>query len=217
MVPISNHDMLFYASYISSQQIKYLPAGVDAQQFNTTSSNINFDTLYFLGGLDWIPNQQGLLWFINHVFDKLLNEFPQLTFHIAGRNAPDWLKKLNKKNIIFYGEVNNANLFAEDKFICIVPLQAGSGMKIKIIEAMALGKPVVTTPVGAEGMPTELQQYFYIAATPPQFVAHIKNIILHKEKYLKLSSEAKYWILNKLDYKLLTRQLHSFYQLVLNK
>ena len=74
-------------------------------------------------------------------------------FHIAGRNAPPWFAKLvEKPGIFFHGEVESAKEFADENDIMIVPLLSGGGMRVKIVEAMALGKIIVTTPIGAEGL-----------------------------------------------------------------
>lgn len=105
----------------------------------------------FLGALDWFPNQQGLLWFIDSVWPDVKAKVPEASLHIAGRNASTTLANKIASACDYYGEVDDTRKFISDKSICIVPLFAGSGLKIKIIEALAAGKVVVTTPIGAEG------------------------------------------------------------------
>lgn len=132
-------------------------------------------TLFFVGALDWLPNQEGLIWFLDHVFDKLLSEVPGLRFHVAGRNAPaSFEKQLKREGLIYHGEVENASKFMQDYRIMVAPLLTGSGIRIKILEAMALGRPVVTTPTGIEGIPAENGENVMVATDPETF----KNLIV---------------------------------------
>ena len=110
-------------------------------------------TLFYLGSLDWIPNQEGLIWFVTQVFPGIRQQFPDLKLHIAGRNAPPYFsKKMELPGIVFHGEIDNPEEFTLGHSVMVAPCFSGSGMRLKIIEAMALGKPVVTTTIGAEGL-----------------------------------------------------------------
>ncbi len=110
-------------------------------------------SVFHLGSLDWMPNQEGVKWFVESVWPLVLAEQPKATFHIAGRDIPDWVNAYHGKNNVFVaGEVNNAADFMNSKEIMIVPLKSGSGMRVKIIEGFAAHKAIVSTTVGAEGI-----------------------------------------------------------------
>ncbi|OFX22806.1 MAG: hypothetical protein A2041_02005 [Bacteroidetes bacterium GWA2_31_9b] len=157
VLPISNSDADFYKENGNNKPILVSPFGVNVREFKSyfvqpEKLNTN-STILFIGALDWIPNQQGLTWFIDKCFPLIVNLIPNVELIIAGRNAPKWyFKKFNSKNINFIGQVNNAYEFLSKSGPVIAPLFSGSGMRVKIIEAMALKKAIVTTTKGAEGI-----------------------------------------------------------------
>jgi polysaccharide biosynthesis protein PslH len=109
--------------------------------------------IFFLGALDWRPNKEGLIWFLKRVWPKVSSDFPFVEFHIAGRNPSKQLSKICRgKNIVFHGEIASAAEFIRKAQVMVVPLFSGSGVRIRIIEAMSLGKSIVASPLAAEGL-----------------------------------------------------------------
>ena len=98
-----------------------------------------------------MPNIEGIDWFLSNVKSKLENEGVKI--FIAGKNMPTRYFHYNNRNTIIEGEIKNAHKYMENKEILFVPLFSGSGIRIKILEAMSLGIPVVSTSKGAEGIP----------------------------------------------------------------
>jgi glycosyltransferase involved in cell wall biosynthesis len=134
-------------------------------------------SLSFIGSLDWMPNQEGLKWFLNEVWNNVQLAFPELKLHIAGRNTPAWLFQLKAPNVFVHGEVPDAAEFINQHSVMIVPLLSGSGMRAKILEAMALGKVVVSTSVGLEGIGAEDRKEVLFANTPEEFLASLSYCI----------------------------------------
>ncbi|MBC8173111.1 MAG: glycosyltransferase [Chitinophagales bacterium] len=213
IVPISTADHTFFKAHFPHDRIKYIPSGVDADN-RFTETTIDFNTIYYLGALDWLPNKEGLQWFLRNVFPQVLQKNPAVRFHIAGRNPGKWTKTLKHENIVFHGEIENAAHFIADKFICIVPLLSGSGMKLKILEALSLGKHVVTTPLGAEGLPDEVQAYISIAEKEADFAEKIlsalKNIVRTREK----ANTAARFVTHHLNNKILADAVLKFYKTI---
>ncbi|GIK69087.1 MAG: hypothetical protein BroJett020_03820 [Bacteroidota bacterium] len=145
--------------------------------------------LFFIGSFEWEPNTIGLKWFIKNVWSKIIDFDPKIEFHIAGKgmNKKEW----EGKNIVCHGEVENAEKFIEPFFIMPVPLFNGSGVRIKIIEAMAAGKIIIATPKAAEGIPYTHQKNIFIAHSENEFVNCIKYCILNPEKAINISLEAQ--------------------------
>jgi glycosyltransferase involved in cell wall biosynthesis len=124
----------------------------------------------FIGALNWQPNLDGLKWFVSGVWPRVLRSLPDATLHIAGRGAtPNVKTRTSGKNIFLEGEVEDANRFVESMTVMIAPLFAGSGLRMKIIEAMSLGKTVVATPVAAEGLPVEDHRELLIGSDAVSF------------------------------------------------
>ncbi|MBK9455592.1 MAG: glycosyltransferase [Bacteroidetes bacterium] len=211
IVPISIADFSYYQQITTTIPLHHTPTGIELDQ-SPIASAVDFNTLYFLGGLDWLPNIEGLEWFIHEIFPKIIKILPETTLHIAGRNGDERWKQLHHPQIKYHGEVENAQKFAADKYICIVPLLSGSGMKIKIIEAMHLGKPVVTTPKGAKGMPTGTGLHFYTAADAQQFADIVIDLLQSPEKVVQKTKLAQQFVDDNLSHLTITQALIHFYQ-----
>ncbi len=138
-----------------------------------------------------MPNVQGIEWFLKEIWPGIHTQFPELKFYIAGRNMPEWLKKLGKVGIIAIGEVSNAIDFINSKSIMVVPLLSGSGMRIKIIEGMALGKTIVSTSIGAEGIEYEDNVNILIADQPDEFVKAIIKCVKNPEFASRIGNYAQ--------------------------
>ncbi|RPI67346.1 MAG: glycosyltransferase, partial [Ignavibacteriae bacterium] len=120
--------------------------------------------LCFLGSLDWLPNIDGLRWFVERVMPLIRAEVPEAVLHIGGR-APSYdVSALhNGSSVIVHGPVENATEFRRAHGINIVPLFSGSGVRIKILEAFAAQCPIVSTTLGAEGLPVTHDHHLMIA------------------------------------------------------
>ncbi|MCX7954386.1 MAG: glycosyltransferase family 4 protein [Bacteroidales bacterium] len=167
--------------------------GVEVSNENTINYNeIVFPSVFFIGSLDWLPNQEGLLWFLRNIWNDFTLLYPDIKFEIAGRNAPYWLEKKIKSfnNVIFYGEVENAKEFIKPRAIMIVPILSGSGMRIKIIEGMSMGKCIITTSIGAEGIPVTNNYNIFIADTAKKFKENLIKLISDKHLFLQISRNA---------------------------
>ncbi len=177
VVPISDADAKLFAGMQCDLPMHVCPASFDANVLHPAPLPAQ-PSLFFIGALDWMPNLEGLNWFLRQVWGKLHLEFPQLTLHIAGRNTPGHIRSLEgKDNIHVAGEVEEAHTFMRSQGIMIVPLLSGSGMRVKIIEAMAMGKPIVSTTVGAEGIGAEHGKHILLADQPEEFAAAIRKLM----------------------------------------
>ncbi|MDX9694988.1 MAG: glycosyltransferase family 4 protein [Bacteroidales bacterium] len=202
LLPISHTDGLFYEQFKNTKPFLVTPFGINAEFYRNINTQQNtkeeHPTLLFLGSLDWIPNQMGLYWFIKNVLPKIRNKIPEIRLKVAGRNAPAWfIKKLAKHKVQYYGTIENASDFLLSDGLVIVPLFAGSGMRVKIIEAMALGKTIISTPKGAEGIKATSNEII-IAENANQLTESIVNLINNKEKQIEIGNFAKQRI--KTDY-----------------
>ena len=161
--------------------------------------------------MNWMPNEEGIRWFIKNVWDKLTERNLKIELNLAGRHMPNWLKKLKKKNINIIGEVPDAKEFIKDNDIAIVPLLSGSGIRIKIIEAMAMGKTVITTMVGAEGIQYSEYVNIIIADNPTKIVEIICRITKEPDELERIGRNARKLIEDIYDNKKIINRLLIFY------
>jgi glycosyltransferase involved in cell wall biosynthesis len=129
----------------------------------------------YIGNMEWIPNLEGVEWFLDQVWPKVISQFPEARLFIAGRNMPSDLLDRSFPNAEMVGEVENARAFIRSKSLMVVPLFSGSGMRVKILEALAEKKPVVTTTMGAEGIAASGDEIMLVADTADAFARQIKK------------------------------------------
>lgn len=130
------------------------------------------DTICLMGSLEWPPNVQGALWFLDDVLPRILEQRPATVVHVAGRGDSAAVRaRHNGRSVIVHGEVADAQAFRAAAAVSVVPLFSGSGIRIKIQEAMALARPVVTTSVGIDGIPAVDGEHVCVADTPQDVAA----------------------------------------------
>jgi len=131
-------------------------------------------TVFHIGAMDWRPNQEGMLWFLREVWPKVLENAPEMKLILAGKSMPASFRRYSgAKNITVLGDVPSASQFMADKQIMVVPLLSGSGMRVKIIEGLALGKTIVSTYLGAEGIGCRNNEHIILTDHPKEMAAAI--------------------------------------------
>ncbi|MEZ5043565.1 MAG: glycosyltransferase family 4 protein [Saprospiraceae bacterium] len=174
LIAITQRDLNTFRALGFKKQGIVIPIGLEMEQYQTRFSSFEQPlSISFIGALDWMPNQEGIKWFLEKVWAKASKKMPNVKLHVAGRNTPDWLSKMKQKSIVVHGEVPNAIDFINAHSVMVVPLLSGSGMRAKILEGMALGKVVITTSLGLEGIPAKHGRQVLIADTPEAFVKQL--------------------------------------------
>ena len=176
VIGISERDLAQFRQLGLTKPTTVTPIGLDCRDYRADFGSFDRPlSLSFIGSLDWMPNQEGLKWFLETVWEPLLApEFPQLTFHIAGRTAPRWLRRLKMDRVLFHGEVPSSPDFLNRHSVMVVPLLSGGGMRAKILEGMACGKVVLSTTVGMEGIDARHQGECLLADAPAAFADAIR-------------------------------------------
>lgn len=171
LLPITHRDLNTFRALGYDGPAEVVPIGIHAEDYRADFSSFRRPmSIGFIGSLDWMPNVEGLQWFLDNVWTKIHKKYPAITLHIAGRNTPESLTKLCLKNVIVHGEVPSAPDFINQHSLMVVPLLSGSGMRAKILEAMALGKVVLTTTLGAEGIHARHKSELIVADHPDAFL-----------------------------------------------
>jgi len=212
IVAISESDAGWFDNLDGKAPVFTSPTGIESvmPRDEITSQK---NRVGFIGSLDWVPNIDGLTWFVNEVWPVVVNEMPEAWLHIAGRNAGrDTLKKLSFRNIEFHGEVDNAMTFTRSMSVMIAPLFSGSGMRIKIIESMEAGVPVIASPIAAKGLPMEDRKEIIIASDSYKFSRAIIELLKNDMLANKIASNAVNRLKADFDNNSITSGLIEFYK-----
>jgi glycosyltransferase involved in cell wall biosynthesis len=212
MIPITGRDAGIFTGMGCKLPVHVTPTGISTGSLVPDRSRIEFPSVFHIGALDWAPNQEGLFFFLEKVWPGLHKNNPGLKFYIAGRNAPEKIRKIEKENVIFLGEVDDAYQFMNSKAIMVVPLLSGSGMRIKIIEGMALGKTIVSTSLGAEGISFKHGKNIIIADEPENIASEIQDLLNNFDKFDAIGRQAREHVSKAYDNKQIISELLGFYK-----
>jgi len=212
LITTSERDARLFNSIGNNKPYYIAPVGIDTSLLTPKRLNIKFPSVFYIGALDWAPNQEGLMWFIRNVWINLQVKFPDLKLEVAGRNAPDWfVKTLREPNILYHGEIADAYNFINSHAVMLVPLLSGSGMRIKIVEGLALGKTIVTTSIGTEGIGTTHNINILIADTAEQYQKQVEKVLTDKPFFDSIGTNAIKYIKQNFDIKHITKTLVKFW------
>lgn len=213
---ITKKDASFFENY-SKKPTVTIPYGVAIEKYTPTYEVKKNPDFFHIGSMNWLPNQEGIQWFLKSSWKQIVAQNPNIRLYLAGRFMPDWVQNFESENLINVGEVNDAKKFVAQHNIAIVPLLSGSGIRIKIIEAMASGKTVVTTPIGAEGIAYTENKNIIIAKNEMEFIQSVNTIHDNPEMAEKIGREARKLIELTYDNFKIIQQLIDFYKNILLK
>ena len=218
LLPITKRDEQKFLAMGFRGASYVLPIGLD-----THCGEPSYDSygrplsLHFIGSLDWMPNLEGLRWFLNNVWPDVHRRFPDVCFHIAGRNMPPAISELRMPNVVIHGEVESSCDFVEAHSVSIVPLLSGGGMRAKILEAMSLARVVISTSVGLEGIDAKHRRDLFIADSPEQFTEAIADCLRRGRKLERIGRAAAIRFQKKYDRRVLAKRLLDRYGKLMNE
>lgn len=210
LLPISKTEDTFLQSmYIN--QTYYLPFG-ENEKINLPSVETEWNSIYHVGSMDWAPNVEGVQWFLDTVWQEIASTLPDVHLYLAGKNMSASILSMANNRLHVVGEIEDVVSFSLSKNIMIVPLLSGAGIRIKIVEAMAIGKVIITTTVGAEGIGAEHMNTILIAKNAEEFLQCILFCFREKEKAIQIGKRAKAFILDHYQRHAIYREAIAFYQ-----
>ena len=169
-------------------------------------------SIFHIGSMEWQANEQGVMWFLKKVWPRVLSAQPNVKFHLAGKGLSKTDPRFFQTGIVNHGEVDDAEVFMQSHGIMIVPIQAGSGIRIKSLEAMALGVPVVSTSIGAQGLTVESGTQMLIADDPAGFADGIIQLLLNPAASQEMTQQARAYVEQHHNLKRNTAELLGFLQ-----
>ncbi len=186
VLTVSEVDRNAFARIVAPEKISVIPTGVDVDYFRAepdvddgSHSNGRRMTLVFTGAMDWMPNEEGILYFVKEILPLIRRQVPEAVLWIVGRKPSRRLEALaaDDSGVRITGRVDDVRPYVRNAAVYIVPLRIGSGTRLKIFEAMAMGKAIVSTSVGAEGLPVEHGRNIVLADKPDEFASAVVTLL----------------------------------------
>jgi glycosyltransferase involved in cell wall biosynthesis len=174
----SEHDQELLSSLCPGLRVTVVPNVVDVDRYAPQREN-NSSTILFQGAMDWFPNRDAVTFFVARILPALKQNVPHIRFVVAGRNPPPTFVSTfaDVSGIEFTGNVPDMRAEIAKAAVCIVPLRIGSGTRLKILEAAAMAKPIVSTRVGAEGLDFADGEEIVLADEPSEFTRAILDLL----------------------------------------
>lgn len=211
LLPMTTQDLKVFSEINRSAQQKIIPIGLNPDVYPYDETRNEMLSLFHLGSMDWMPNQEAIEWFLENCWHEITKTFPSLKLYLAGRGFPDALK-IEDSNIVYDEAISNAIDYMKSKSVMIVPLLSGSGMRVKILQAFALGIPVVSTAIGAEGIECTDGENILIADTPADFVAEISKLLNDQSLRKRIGKNARNLFMEKYSSARIAEDVIRFYE-----
>lgn len=210
IVCITQGDAEYFRAAGIRKPITSIPFGIEPRA--ALSVPVEPNSLFHIGAMDWMPNQESIQWMLRDVWPVVHRQVPQAHLYLAGRKMPEELMQTRLDGVTVVGEVADAMQFIAGKQINVVPLLSGSGIRVKIIEAMSVGKAVVTTTVGARGIDYTDGENLLIANTPSEFASQIKRLLDDPDYCRRVGEAASRLVAERYDVERTANSLLQFYK-----
>jgi len=177
-----------------------VPTGVDTDFFTPSGGEtIDPRNVVFTGSMDWLPNEDAIRYYTDQILPLIRRSLPDVTLTVVGRNPYPGLIELSQKDrgIVVTGRVEDVRPYMERAAAYVVPLRIGGGTRLKIYEAMAMEKAIVSTSVGAEGLPVTDGKEIFIADTPEQFAAAVVKLLTDPSFAKEVGEQARQTVVEK--------------------
>jgi glycosyltransferase involved in cell wall biosynthesis len=191
VIAVSENDRELMNQWVDGSRVTVVPTGVDLQQYKPSPARESASPLVvFVGAMDWEPNVDGVEYFCSQIWPKVLAEVPDAQFRIVGRNPDKRVQKWASNTVQVTGRVPSVVDHLRDAAAVIVPLRIGGGTRLKIYEAMATGRAVVSTTIGAEGLDVHHGEDVVLADEPERFAQAVVMLLKDPKERLRFEGAA---------------------------
>ena len=220
-VMVSPKDAEVIHGLSPNSKIQVIPNGVDVDYYfpSTVNAKDRSNTLVFHGHMSYPPNVDAMLFFCKQIMPLVAKQVPDLKLLIVGKNPSSEIKNLQDSNnhVQVTGFVDDIRPFLWQASICVFPLRKGGGFRNKIAEAMSMGKPVITTATGAEGLEATPGKHFIIADRPKEFAEHIIELLRDEQLMDNLGDSAREFVVKHYPWESVAAQFEALYRTLIEQ
>jgi polysaccharide biosynthesis protein PslH len=192
VLAVSETDVKSFAGFLPKDRLTVVPTGVDLEYFCPSPGKEEQDLIVFTGSMDWMPNEDGIFFFAESILPLVRQQRPGVKLTIVGRNPSRRLRELANlhTDLELTGRVDDVRPYMRRGSVSVVPLRVGGGTRLKIFEAMAMGKAIVSTTVGAEGLPVEPGKNILLGDTAEEFANHVVDLLQNPQRRREIGQAA---------------------------
>lgn len=210
VVAVSPRDRTIYENEYGWRHAQVIDTGVDLDYFSPNGFAEVPDRVLFIGSMDWFPNEDGVRHFVHNIWPEIRKRRPKATFQVVGRNPTSSVKRLGATpGVDIVGTVPDVRPYLSEASVVVVPLRIGGGTRIKIFEAMAMRKPVVSTALGAEGLAVVNGRHAVIADAPGAFADAIVGLFEDSDRRMRLATCAHQLVVENYSAEVVARQFEQ--------
>jgi glycosyltransferase involved in cell wall biosynthesis len=205
----SVRDRDIFERELGVSHVTVVPNGIDLTEFAPASGGGQAATILFSGLMSYYPNQQAVRWFLDEVFPAVLRRVPTATLVVAGAAPPRWLLARACERVRVTGPVPDMRPYLEEARAFVAPLWIGGGTRVKILEALAVGRAVVSTTVGAEGLEARHGESILLADDASEFARHLVNVLTDAPLARALAEEGRRHVARHFDWDAIGRTIRD--------
>ncbi len=209
VVATSENDKVIIDSHAPSVPKFVVPNGVDTEYFRNGTEPTEPHSLIFSGRIGYMPNYDGISYFLDDIFPLIQRQIPDVKIYIVGMSPPADLKKRRSENIIVTDFVPDVRPYFEKASVYVVPLRLGSGTRLKLLEAMSMRKPVVTTTIGSEGIDITNGDSALVADNPEDFATAVVRLLRDPLLGRKFGRNGYELVRQRYDWSVIGEHLHA--------
>jgi polysaccharide biosynthesis protein PslH len=212
-IVVSELDGRLLGNICGEARIAVIENGVDVELFRPEGDDVEADALVWVGGFDHPPNREGMRFFIDKIYPILKRRMPAVKLDVIGGSVPSWLKRYSEKDgsIKIRGYVEDPMTYIRKAGVFIVPILSGGGTRLKVLEAMAAGKAIVTTSLGCEGIDGANDIHYLVADTPESFAQAIQKVSCDAKMRGELGKNAREFVEVKYEWRVIRNKLLNEY------
>ena len=208
----SDIDALVFQQHCAEDAIAIIPNGVDVTHFQPDFTTESPAHLIYIGSMDWYPNEDAVAFFADEILPSIQSEVSDVRFSIVGGNPSARVEKLAERDsVIVTGRVPEIKPYFAEATVFVVPLRIGSGTRLKILEALAMGKAIVSTSVGAEGLDLKDGEEIFIADEPKPFAEAVTRLLTDPALRRRIGENGRARVEKDYDWRSIGEKLHRLY------
>jgi polysaccharide biosynthesis protein PslH len=199
LLATSERDEDMFRDELGAREVAVVPNGIDLREFAPADATATTDIL-FSGLMSYYPNEQGVRWFLDSVFPTVRRLVPSARLVVAGAAPPSWLRRVANESIEVTGPVADMRPYLNRVGVVIAPLFIGGGTRVKVLEALATQRPVVSTSVGIEGLHLQHGRSVLVADDPITFARHVARVLTDSALSARLAQQGREHVIARFDW-----------------